>query len=119
MSEFINELWKRAIKEHNRGDYHEAHEIFEDIWLELDNREEKDIVQTLAQADALAVHIETGNLGAAHRLMRQLPELLHTFPEDYRKINLIEFREWIAEMILTIPNTPDISGISSLSLIHI
>ena len=113
MSEFINELWKRAIKEHNRGDYHEAHEIFEDIWLELDKREEKDIVQTLAQADALAVHIETGNLGAAQRLMRQLPELLHTFPEDYRKINLIEFREWIAEMILTIPNTPDISEISS------
>ena len=59
MSEFINELWERAIKEHNRGDYHEAHEIFEDIWLELDNRDEKDIVQTLAQADALAVHIET------------------------------------------------------------
>ena len=87
MSEFINELWKRAIKEHNRGDYHEAHEIFEDIWLELDNREEKDIVQTLAQADALAVHIETGNLGAAQRLMRQLPELLHTIPEDYRNIN--------------------------------
>ena len=69
MSEFINELWKRAIKEHNRGDYHEAHEIFEDIWLELDNRNEKDIVQTLAQADALAVHIETGNFGAAQRLM--------------------------------------------------
>ena len=113
MSEFINELWERAIKEHNSGDYHEAHEIFEDIWLELDNRDEKDTVQTLAQADALAVHIQTGNLGAAQRLMRQLPELLHTFPEDYRKINLIEFREWIAEMILTIPNTPDISGISS------
>ena len=112
MSEFINELWKRAIKEHNGGDYHEAHEIFEDIWLELDNRKEKDIVQTLAQADALAVHIKTGNLGAAQRLMRQLPELLHTFPEDYRKINLIEFREWIAEMILTISNIPNISVIS-------
>ena len=91
MSESINELWERAIKEHNRGDYHEAHEIFEDIWLELDNRDEKDTVQTLAQADALAVHIETGNFGAAQRLMRQLPELLQTFPEDYRKINLIEF----------------------------
>ena len=112
MSELINELWERAIKEHNRGDYHEANEIFEDIWLELDNRDEKDTVQTLAQADALAVHIKTGNLGAAQRLMRQLPELLHAFPDDYRKINLIEFREWIAKMILTIPNTLDISGIS-------
>ena len=113
MSELVNELWERAINEHNRGDYHEAHEIFEDVWLELDNRDEKDTVQTLAQADALAVHIETGNLGAAQRLMRQLPELLRTFPEDYRKINLIEFREWIAEMVLLIPNIPDVSEISS------
>ena len=111
MSEFINELWEMAIKEHNRGDYHEAHEIFEDIWLELDNRDEKDTVQTLAQGDALAVHIETGNLGAARRLMRQLPELLHTFPGNYRKIDLIEFREWISEMILRIPNILDISEI--------
>ena len=63
MSESVNELWERAINEHNRGDFHEAHEIFEDIWLELETRGEKDTVQTLAQADALAVHLETGNLG--------------------------------------------------------
>jgi len=111
MSGLIDRLWERAIKEHNKGDYHEAHEIFEDIWLELDNRDEKDTVQALAQADALAVHIETGNLGAAQRLMRQLPELLHTFPEDYRNINLFEFREWVAEMILMIPKILDISQI--------
>lgn len=111
MSESINELWERAINEHNRGDFHEAHEIFEDIWLELETRGEKDTVQTLAQADALAVHLETGNLGAAQRLMRQLPELLNTFPEDYRKINLIKYREWIAQMILIVPKILDVSEI--------
>ncbi len=111
MSESINELWERAINEHNRGDFHEAHEIFEDIWLELETRGEKDTVQTLAQADALAVHLETGNLGAAQRLMRQLPELLNTFPENYRKINLISYREWIAQMILIVPKILDISEI--------
>lgn len=111
MSESINELWERAINEHNRGDFHEAHEIFEDIWLELETRGEKDTVQTLAQADALAVHLETGNLGAAQRLMRQLPELLNTFPENYRKINLINYREWIAQMILIVPKILDVSEI--------
>jgi len=111
MSQSINELWERAINEHNRGDFHEAHEIFEDIWLELETRGEKDTVQTLAQADALAVHLETGNLGAAQRLMRQLPELLNTFPENYRKINLISYREWIAQMILIVPKILDISEI--------
>ena len=111
MSESINELWERAINEHNRGDFHEAHEIFEDIWLELETRGEKDTVQTLAQADALAVHLETGNIGAAQRLMRQLPELLNTFPENYRKINLINYREWIARMILIVPKILDVSEI--------
>ena len=95
----IDELWQKAIHEHNSSDFHEAHELFEDLWMELDDRNEKDIVQTLAQADALAVHLETGNLRAAQRLMRQLPELLQNFPDTYRDINLVELREWVADMI--------------------
>ena len=99
----IDELWRKAIDEHNSEDYHEAHELFEDLWLELDNRHEKDTVQTLAQADALAVHLETGNLRAAQRLMRQLPELLQTFPDSYRGINLKEMKEWIFDKVSKIP----------------
>jgi predicted metal-dependent hydrolase len=102
----IEELWNRALEEHNSGDYHEAHEIFEDLWLELDNRQEKDIVQTLAQADALAVHIESGNMQAAQRLMRQLPELIQTLPLEYRETSLIEIKRWIETMIATIAGEP-------------
>ena len=100
-----SELWQKAIDEHNKGDYHEAHELFEDLWMELDNRTEKDTVQTLAQADALAVHLQSGNLGAAQRLMRQLPELLQTFPDNYRDIDLTEIRIWINRMIKTVPQS--------------
>ena len=92
-------LWLKAVGEHNNGEYFAAHETFEDLWLETDNREEKDIVQTLAQADALAVHIQTENVQAAQRLMWQLPELLQNFPDTYRDINLVELREWVADMI--------------------
>ena len=99
----IEELWNKALEEHNSGDYHEAHETFEDLWLELDDRQEKDIVQTLAQADALAVHIETGNMRAAQRLMRQLPELIQTFPLEYKEICLVEMKAWIEAMIARIP----------------
>ena len=107
----IDDLWQKAIDEHNNSDFHEAHELFEDLWMELDNRTEKDTVQTLAQADALAVHIEAGNLRAAQRLMRQLPELLQTFPDNYRGINLKEMKEWIFAKVSTIPQmgiVPDI-----------
>ena len=99
----IDDLWQKAIDEHNNSDFHEAHELFEDLWMELDNRTEKDTVQTLAQADALAVHLQSGNLGAAQRLMRQLPELLQTFPDNYREIDLTEIRTWINRMIQTVP----------------
>ena len=108
----IENLWQEAIREHNSGEYHEAHEIFEDLWLELDDRKEKDTVQTLAQADALAVHLKTGNLRAAQRLMRQLPELVQHFPENYRNINLKEMGNWIRHMISIIPPFGEINNIS-------
>jgi len=108
----VDKLWQEAIREHNAGEYHEAHEIFEDLWLELDNRKEKDTVQTLAQADALAVHLKTGNLRAAQRLMRQLPELVQNFPESYRNIDLREMGSWIRHMIASIPPFGEINNIS-------
>ena len=107
----LDELWNEAIREHNTGDFHEAHELFEDLWLELDDRAEKDVVQTLSQADALAVHLETGNTGAAQRLMRQLPELITSFPSTYREINLIEMRKWINRMIKLIPKSGEVNEI--------
>jgi len=107
-----DEMWQKAIDEHNNEDYHEAHELFEDLWLELDNRTEKDTVQTLAQADALAVHLETGNLRAAQRLMRQLPELVQNFPEIYKNTDLKEMKNWIIYMISSIPPSGEITEIS-------
>ena len=110
----IGNLWSNAILEHNKDEYFEAHELFEDIWLELDDRNEKDIIQTLAQADALAVHLETGNLAAAKRLMRQLPELSQTFPNEYRNINLVEFKLWLTQMISIVPDVDNILQIPNI-----
>ena len=104
-------MWDNAVEEHNSGDYHEAHELFEDLWLELDDRREKDTVQTLAQADALAVHIKTGNIRAAQRLMRQLPELVQTFPSSYNGIDLRKMKIWIKDMIANIPSSGEIKTV--------
>ena len=111
----LDELWDEAVREHNSGEYHEAHELFEDLWLELDDRSEKDIVQTLAQADALAVHLENGNIGAAQRLMRQLPELVPSIPSTYRETNLAKMKEWINRMIELIPKSGEINEIKEPS----
>ena len=102
-----DKLWCAALRHHNARDYHEAHELFEDLWLELGNRADKDIVQALAQADALAVHLETGNLRAAQRLMRQLPQLAAALPDAWRGAELRPLREWVAEVATTIPPQGD------------
>ena len=103
-----DELWRAALRHHNARDYHEAHELFEDLWLELGNRADKDIVQALAQADALAVHLETGNLRAAQRLMRQLPQLAAALPDAWRGAELRPLREWVATVGATIPPQGDV-----------
>ena len=107
-------MWDNAVEEHNSGDYHEAHELFEDLWLELDDRQEKDTVQTLAQADALAVHIKTGNIRAAQRLMKQLPELVQTFPSSYNGIDLREMKMWINERIANIHSSGEIKTVNGI-----
>ena len=106
-----DELWRAALHHHNARDYHEAHEVFEDLWLELGNRADKDIAQALAQADALAVHLETGNLRAAQRLMRQLPQLAVALPDTWRGARLQSVREWIAEVTATVPPHGDIPDV--------
>ncbi len=108
----FKKLWDNAVEEHNAGEYHEAHELFEDLWLELDERREKDTVQTLAQADALAAHIRTGNIRAAQRLMRQLPELVQTFPSSYNAIDLRKMKVWISDMIANIPSSEEIKTVT-------
>ena len=110
----LKKIWENAVEEHNSGDYHEAHELFEDLWLELDDRREKDTVQTLAQADALAVHIKTGNMQAAQRLMRQLPELVQTFPSSYNGIDLREMKVWINDMIAIVPSSGEIKAVTGV-----
>ena len=108
----LKKIWENGVEEHNSGDYHEAHELFEDLWLELDDRQEKDTVQTLAQADALAVHIKTGNMRAAQRLMRQLPELIQTFPSSYNGLDLTKMKVWIKDMIVNIPSSGEIKTVT-------
>ena len=108
----LKKIWENAVEEHNSGDYHEAHELFEDLWLELDDSQEKDTVQTLAQADALAVHIKTGNMRAAQRLMRQLPELIQPFPSSYNGLDLTKMKVWIKDMIVNIPSSGEIKTVT-------
>jgi predicted metal-dependent hydrolase len=53
----------------NRGDFFEAHEVWEDLWAESHNLERK-FYQGLIQAAVGLCHFGNGNLGGAVKLYR-------------------------------------------------
>jgi hypothetical protein len=54
----------------NRGDYFEAHEILEDLWLPLRRTPEGEFWQALIQLAAVFVHVGKGRPGPARQLLR-------------------------------------------------
>jgi hypothetical protein len=49
---------------------------------------------------------------AAQRLMRQLPELVQTFPSSYNGIDLRKMKVWINDMIANILSSGEIKTVT-------
>ena len=79
---------------HNEGEYYEAHEAWESIWIDEMNDEWRLFVQGLIQVTSafhkLFVQREPG--GASRLLLRGL-EKLDRYPPDYLGVALGPFRE--------------------------
>ena len=83
-----------AERLHNEGEYYEAHEAWESIWIDEINDEWRLFVQGLIQVTSafhkLFVQREPG--GASRLLLRGL-EKLDKYPPDYLGVALGPFRE--------------------------
>ena len=79
---------------HNEGEYYEAHEAWESIWLDEPNDEWRLFVQGLIQVTS-AFHKLFGQRapGGASRLLARGLEKLNKFPPDYLGVALGSFRE--------------------------
>jgi predicted metal-dependent hydrolase len=84
----------QAERLHNEGDYYEAHEAWESIWINELNDEWRLFVQGLIQVTSafhkLFVQREPG--GGSRLLLRGL-EKLDKYPPDYLGVELGAFRE--------------------------
>jgi len=90
----------QGVEQFNRGEYWNAHESWELVWLRADG-ERKVFLQGLIQLAASCYHIEKGNTRGATRLLEACTKRLGSLPETYGGIELEELRR-AAKML-----TPD------------
>lgn len=74
----------------NRGDFFEAHEVWESLWMEMPAPEKK-FVQGLIQAAVGLCHFCNGNRRGAAKLYRSAREYMFRFPPTHWGLDLERF----------------------------
>ena len=80
----------RGIDHFNRGEYFEAHEVWEDLWIEV-NDEPKGFYHGLIQAAVALHHARRANPNGARSLFRRMKANLDGFRPAYLGLDLDTF----------------------------
>ena len=88
----------------NRGDFFEAHEVWESLWMETLGPD-RAFYQGLIQAAVGLCHFCNGNVRGAAKLYRSCRDYLHRYGADHLGMNLADFATQMdrcfAELIAT------------------
>lgn len=79
----------------NEGCYHEAHDAWEDYWLELPEGDDERFLHGLIQATAAAHHTTNRNWKGATGLAESSRQYLSELPSSYRGVDLAEIRQFL------------------------
>jgi uncharacterized protein len=80
----------RGIDHFNRGEFFEAHEVWEDLWIEL-NDEQKGFYHGLIQAAVTLHHARRGNPNGARSLYRRMYANLEGYLPAYLGLDVEKF----------------------------
>lgn len=80
----------RGIDHFNRGEYFEAHEVWEDLWIEI-NDERKGFYHGLIQAAVALHHARRANPNGARSLYRRMKANLEGYLPAYEGLDLQSF----------------------------
>jgi uncharacterized protein len=82
-----------GIAQFNRGDYFEAHEVWEDLWHDTTGPNRR-FYQGLIQAAVAVYHAGNGNARGAKRLFQSGRKYMSGFPEQHLGLDVAGF--WAA-----------------------
>lgn len=83
----IKALFKKGIDQFEKGDYFEAHEVWEDLWSDYYLPDRK-FIQGLIQLAVSFVHLGNGNMIGARNLLRKCQNKFADFQGIQRGINI-------------------------------
>ena len=88
----IETLFEEGKSKYLRGEYFDAHEIWEDLWSDYYLIDRK-LIQGLIQLCVSLVHLDNGNLKGAKSLLKKSIEKFSQFEKTDRSINLKLLKE--------------------------
>jgi predicted metal-dependent hydrolase len=88
--ETLDRKYETGIALFNRGEYFDAHEIWEELWMECAASERR-FVQALIQAAVAVHHFERGNHTGAARLFRSGRAYMDPFRPLHRGLDVDGF----------------------------
>jgi predicted metal-dependent hydrolase len=74
----------------NRGDYFEAHEVWEGLWMETASPDKR-FYQSLIQAAVGLCHFCNGNMRGAHKLYRSSRDYMERYPSPHLGLDIAGF----------------------------
>jgi hypothetical protein len=90
---------RAGIAVYNDGDYHAAHDAWEDRWLDLeDGTDDERFLHGLIQFTAAVHHAHDGNWDGATNLAESAIGYLDGLDDTYRRVDLASVRAFLADL---------------------
>ncbi|MBA4188521.1 MAG: DUF309 domain-containing protein [Planctomycetaceae bacterium] len=80
----------KGIELFNQGEYFEAHEVWEELWMECPAAERR-FIQALIQAAVAVYHLSRGNLTGATRLFHSGRRYMEPYRPTYLRLDVAHF----------------------------
>ena len=99
-------LFKSGLSLFNDKEFYDAHEYWEELWLEY-YLEDKKFIQGLIQLTVAYYHLSTGNIRGARSLLNKSLDKMKMFSPSNRGIDVIELIRLIENSIKMIDSESD------------
>ena len=93
----IDILFERGKIEYQKGNFFDAHEIWEDLWSDYYLKDRK-FIQGLIQLSVSFVHLKNSNMKGAKSLLKKSQGKFVEFEGMHRSINIETLKEGLVEL---------------------
>jgi hypothetical protein len=96
----MDDALRAGVAVYNVGDYHDAHDAWEEVWLDLrEGSDDERFLHGLIQFTAAVHHARSGNWAGATGLAESARQYLGGLATPYRGVDLATVRSYLAALL--------------------